>query len=244
EDIASSSVADPTAVSVLDRVLRSGADAPVETALELESLAYSTLLASAEFRAWRARVPRADRPSPSGSVQVARCDDVLTVTLDRPDRHNAFDRAMRDGLVDALRLVRSDASIRRVDLSGAGSSFCSGGDLAEFGTADDPALAHLVRLERSAGHTVHLLRDRVRPRLHGACIGAGIEIPAFADHIGARPGTWFKLPEISMGLIPGAGGTVSVPRRIGRWRTAYMALTGRPIDVTTALLWGLVDEQD
>ncbi|HRD62678.1 MAG TPA: enoyl-CoA hydratase/isomerase family protein, partial [Nocardioides sp.] len=75
----------------------------------------------------------------------------------------------------------------------------------------------------------------------GACIGAGIEIPAFAETVVATPDAWFRLPELSMGLVPGAGGTVSIPRRIGRWRTAWLLLTGRDLAAATALEWGLVD---
>jgi enoyl-CoA hydratase/carnithine racemase len=78
--------------------------------------------------------------------------------------------------------------------------------------------------------------------VHGACAGAGVELPAFAGRVIADPGTTFLLPELAMGLIPGAGGTVSLPRRIGRERTAKLALSGEPIDAKTALDWGLVDE--
>ena len=57
----------------------------------------------------------------------------------------------------------------------------------------------------------------------------------------ARPHTTCRLPELAMGLIPGAGGTVSITKRIGRWRTAYLALSGEPIATDTALVWGLID---
>ena len=77
--------------------------------------------------------------------------------------------------------------------------------------------------------------------LHGACIGAGIELAAFAGRVEARDGTVIRLPELAMGLVPGAGGTVSLPRRIGRWRTTYLVLSGVPLDPSTALAWGLVD---
>ena len=83
---------------------------------------------------------------------------------------------------------------------------------------------------------------RVRAELHGACVGAGIELPAFASRVVAREDAFFQLPELSMGLIPGAGGTVSLPRRIGRQRTAWLALTGARLEAATALDWGLVDE--
>ena len=78
-------------------------------------------------------------------------------------------------------------------------------------------------------------------RLHGACVGAGIEVPAAAARVTARPGTIFRLPEVSMGLIPGAGGTATLPRRIGRQRTAWLAISGAEIEADTALAWGLID---
>ena len=78
--------------------------------------------------------------------------------------------------------------------------------------------------------------------LHGACVGAGIEIPAGAGHVVAAPDTRLWLPELQMGLMPGAGGTVTIARRIGQRRMLFWALTGRQIDARTALEWGLVDE--
>ena len=127
-------------------------------------------------------------------------------------------------------------------LSGNGPSFCSGGDLGEFGSFPDPATAHVTRLTRSPARLAHLLADRLHVHLHGACMGAGIEVPAFARHVTAAPDTRIALPEVALGLVPGAGGTVSIPRRIGRHRTAALALSGSTIDAATALAWGLVDE--
>ena len=72
-------------------------------------------------------------------------------------------------------------------------------------------------------------------------MGAGIELPAFARRVVAAEDAFFQLPELSLGLIPGAGGTVSIPRRIGRQRTARLALSGERLDAATALEWGLVD---
>jgi enoyl-CoA hydratase/carnithine racemase len=150
---------------------------------------------------------------------------------------------MRDALVEALAVATWDTSILRVVVQGAGPSFCSGGDLDEFGAARDVARAHLVRIGQSAAAVLHSLRDRVEARVHGACIGAGIELPAFCGTVVARDDAFFELPELAMGLVPGAGGTVSVGSRIGRWRTAYLALSGERIGVATALDWGLVDRR-
>ncbi len=82
----------------------------------------------------------------------------------------------------SCRRCRSPSSTRQVTVAirGAGPAFCSGGDLAEFGTAPDPSTAHLVRLRHSAGQLLHDLADRVTAHIHGACVGAGIELPAFA----------------------------------------------------------------
>jgi len=88
---------------------------------------------------------------------------------------------------------------------------------------------------------VHRCADRTEFRVHGACIGAGVELAAFAHRVVADPGTEFRLPEVGMGLVPGAGGTVSIPRRIGRHRTAFLGIGGSALSATTAADWGLVD---
>jgi enoyl-CoA hydratase/carnithine racemase len=136
----------------------------------------------------------------------------------------------------------ADPAIREIVLRGAGPAFCSGGDLDEFGTLPDPASAHAIRSTRNAGRLLAACAGRLRAEVHGACVGAGIELPAFASRVVAREDSYFQLPELSLGLVPGAGGTVSIPRRIGRQRTAWLALTGRHLDVRSALAWGLVDE--
>jgi hypothetical protein len=234
----------PVAAVTLAGLLPLTARSSVADGLIAESLAYSTLLAGSEFRAWRTRTdPAPPPPGDDDPVLLTRSGDELTVTLNRPSRHNAFARDLRDGLVEALEVARLDRRVT-VRLRGNGPSFCSGGDLSEFGSAEDVSVAHLVRVRSNAGAAVHAVRDRVRVTLHGACIGAGIEVPSFAGHVSARKGTWFRLPELGMGLIPGAGGTVSITHRVGRWRTAFMCLSGRPVDLTTALAWGLVDAQE
>ncbi|MEV6166568.1 enoyl-CoA hydratase/isomerase family protein [Streptomyces sp. NPDC052052] len=235
----------PGAALVLAGLLRATERHPVRDALDAESFAYSTLLGGDEFRRWlTARGPRRPSPRTADPVLCARDGGTLTITLNRPARRNAYDRHVRDALVEALTVAAFDPTLTRVLLTGAGPVFCSGGDLDEFGTAPDPVTAHLVRTRQGAGRLLHELRERVEARVHGTCVGSGIELPAFAAAVHAAPGTTFRLPEIGMGLIPGAGGTVSIPRRVGRWRTLHLALTGREIDAATALSWGLVDSVD
>ncbi|MFF4761407.1 enoyl-CoA hydratase/isomerase family protein [Streptomyces sp. NPDC001292] len=234
----------PEAAVILGRQLRTGPRLTVGQALDAESLAYSTLLAGRGFARWLSA--RGHRPPPPPApvtpVLLYRDEDVLRVTLNRPERHNAYGRELRDALVAALDLALLDDTVTRVVLSGNGPSFCSGGDLGEFGAASDLATAHLIRIHGGAARPLHKLRDRVTARVHGSCIGAGIELSAFASRIVADPATLFCLPELRMGLIPGAGGTVSIPRRIGRWRTLYLVLTSCRLTADRALSWGLIDE--
>jgi hypothetical protein len=242
QQIADVSAQRPLCTSALAVLLQQTALLPVWEGLVAESATYSTLLAGPEFAAWLASSPpRTPAPEGDEPVLVERRGDVLTLTLNRPERRNAYGHAVRDALVSALQIAVVDPAVR-VELRGVGPAFCSGGDLAEFGTAPDPAAAHLIRLRHSAGQLLHDLSDRVTAQIHGACIGAGIELPAYAGRVVAAADTRMALPEVGMGLVPGAGGTVSIVRRIGRWRTAWMALTGETVEVERALRWGLVDE--
>lgn len=236
----------PLAALAMTGLLRLTAAAPVAEALVAESLAYSMLLAGDEFAAWRAARPVRPAADPAAPLVLAeRTGHRLDLTLNRPERRNAFARAVRDALLEALDIAALDPGITEVHLHGAGPDFCSGGDLDEFGTATHAPTSHAVRLHRSAGYALHRLATRpgttVHAHLHGSCIGAGIEVPAFATRVHVAADTRMRLPELSMGLVPGAGGTVGVVRRIGRWRAAWMVLTGADVDAETAVRWGLAD---
>ncbi len=240
--IAEVAATSPQATIVATQTLRASEQLDIRAGLAAEAAAYSMLLSGREFANWlEQRGPARAALNARQPVTLHRDATTLSIRLDRPGRRNAMDRTLREALVEGLLVALADESLQ-VELSGAGLDFCSGGDLDEFGTATDLVAAYLVRLDRHPGWLLHQVRDRATVRLQGACIGAGIEIPAFADRVIAEPGAFFVLPEVGMGLIPGAGGTVSIPRRIGRWRTAWLALSGERLDVDTALAWGLVDE--
>ncbi|HEY5876272.1 MAG TPA: enoyl-CoA hydratase/isomerase family protein [Ilumatobacteraceae bacterium] len=232
----------PLAATALAVLLRGQVHRSIDDGLAAESAVYSTLQAGPEFATWRAT--HAARPVVDASPTVisARSGPSLDVTLNRPHRHNAVNRLLRDELVEALGVALVDDTITEVALRGAGASFCSGGDLDEFGELPDPATAHAVRLTRSPARAIALIGDRTTAYLHGACVGAGIEWAAFSARVVAAPDARIALPEVGFGLVPGAGGTVSLPRRIGRHRTAWLALTRRTIDARSARSWGLVDE--
>jgi hypothetical protein len=233
----------PLAAMVLVQVLRSTENMPAASALLVESLAYATLQTGVEFKQWLAAKP-APLTTPANiepPLVIERSADVLTLRLNRPERRNAISVEVRDALYEELQLVLSDDSIQRVDISGSGACFSTGGDVDEFGSVVDGITAHTIRSLRLPANLLVLCAERLHFHLHSACIGAGIEIPAFGRHITATRNAFFQLPELQFGLIPGAGGCISLPRRIGRQRTAYMALSMKKINAATALEWGLID---
>ena len=235
----------PIAAMTLVQVLRIVEQLPVEDAMTVESLAYATLQAGGEYRLWletREEAPALVAGAAGDPVVVSRHGDVVKAVLNRPDSRNALSVEMRDALVELFELVLLDESIERLEISGRGGCFSVGGELREFGLAPEPAAAHQIRSVHNPGRLLARCAARVSCHLHSACIGSGIELPAFAHHVSAAPRSFFQLPELGFGLIPGAGGCVSISRRIGRQRTAWLALSGKKINARQALQWGLIDE--
>ncbi|MGW4096806.1 enoyl-CoA hydratase/isomerase family protein [Mycobacterium sp. NPDC004974] len=237
----------PQAAAVCDDVLRSLDPAgPTRAGVITESLAYSTLQSGPEFGRWLAERGPATAPQLPEPVQAHREGNTLHVRFNRPRRHNAFSTDARGALLEALEVARLDPSVDEVVLGGNGRSFCSGGDLAEFGSFADPASAHLARTRHSPALVLDDITQRLgrrcRAEVHGQVLGSGLEMACYCGWVSCDPDATIGLPELALGLIPGAGGTVSITRRIGRWRTAYLVLSGRTVDAATALAWGLVDE--
>lgn len=240
----------PLAAMTLCQQLRLAETLPLEQALITESLAYASLQKGREFNRWLAAQP--DPPSvssdetpdetPDEILLVTRQDAILQLCLNAPAQLNEIDVAMRDALCAAFDIARLDDKISGLALSANGKAFSQGGALSEFGEVADPATAHWIRMLRLPA--LHLIRSGkpLSVVIQGAAIGAGVELAAFAENIMATKKAWFQLPELEFGLIPGAGGTVSLTRRIGRHRTGEMALSGQRVAADTALDWGLVDQ--
>lgn len=234
----------PRAATVLAQLLRLLPGMPLEDALIAESMAYAMLQSGPEYQAWLAanRAAAPVQPQDEGpAVLVEREGDSLRLELNRASNRNAMSMEMRDGLIEALQLALADDSIRQISLSGRGKCFSTGGDLSEFGSTPDPVSGHLVRGLALPGRLLAQCSARAEARVHGACIGSGIEFPAFAGRVVASADAHFQLPELKFGLIPGAGGCVSLSRRIGRQRTVWLVLSGKRITARRALEWGLIE---
>lgn len=233
----------PLAAMTLVQLSRAIEVLDVMSGLDMESVTYGCLQGGEEYRNWLAAFQAEAWPAVSEAppVQLERDGHCLVVTLNRPELRNSITVEMRDALVEAFELALLDKEITRLVLRGAGKCFSVGGELREFGSVPDSVTGHWVRQQRLPGRWLARVADRAEAQVHGACIGAGIELPAFARRLVAAPGSYFQLPELQFGLIPGAGGCVSIAKRIGRHRFNLMALSGKRIKVEQALAWGLVD---
>ncbi|KVD88973.1 3-hydroxyacyl-CoA dehydrogenase [Burkholderia sp. ABCPW 14] len=170
----------------------------------------------------------------TGTVTRERRDKVLVVTIDHPPV-NALSAAVRRGLVDALDAADADAALAAVLIVGAGRNFIAGADIREFGKPPVPPLLPDVcnRIETSGKPVV--------VALHGATLGGGLEIALAAHYRIAVPGAKLGLPEVQLGLLPGAGGTQRTPRLIGAKAALDLMLSGRHASAEEALTLGLVD---
>ena len=239
DELVAAIIARPQAATTTAVHLRTLPGEPL-AALHQESLAYATLQGGAEHAAWLASQGRRTRNDDAPRVALTDEPD-LTITLTRSRLHNLLDRRGRDELTEAFRAAALIAPDRTIRWRADGPSFCAGGDPAEFGSVPDPATAHVIRMTSSPGPAVLAVADRLSVDVHGACVGAGIELAAMASSVVAHPDTRFRLPELTMGLMPGVGGTWSIGRRIGRRLLLQWLLLDLEIDVDTALAWRLID---
>lgn len=233
----------PYASRVLVQVLRATERLPIESAMDVESLAYANLQSGPEFGQWLATQKAPEIVKDSGeAVLLSRDAGKVTALLNRSQWRNSITIEMRDALIEALTLLQYDNSIEQFHLAAKGDCFSTGGELREFGLMSNVAEAHAIRSQHNPARLMARYSHRISCHIHRLAIGSGIELPAFAEHLSADARTRIQLPELKLGLIPGAGGCVSIPKRIGRQRTAWLVLTGKAITAQTALTWGLIDQ--
>jgi enoyl-CoA hydratase/carnithine racemase len=167
---------------------------------------------------------------------------VAVVELHRPDALNAISTQLATELADVMGAIAVDAEVRAVVLAGAGDrAFCVGADLKERNALDDDGFAAQRVVFRAAFASVRALPQPAVAAVHGFALGGGLELALSCDVIVAEDAAVVGLPEVSLGLVPGGGGTQLALRRLGPGRAADVVLTGRRIPAVEALDLGLVD---
>jgi enoyl-CoA hydratase/carnithine racemase len=165
---------------------------------------------------------------------------IATVTLDRPECLNAYDRQMRDDLFEVLGAVHDDPALRVLVLRGRGRAFSTGGDLREFGSAPSPVVARAVRFRRDVWGRLLELPAATLAAVHGLAVGGGMEMALLCDVVVAARGARFGLPECGLGMIPGVAGTQTLARRSGAARALDLVLSGRLVGAVEAQRQGFV----
>lgn len=166
---------------------------------------------------------------------------VARIFLNRPEKSNALNSLFLSELLVSLEKLKSEPSMRVAVLAGRGKAFCGGADVAELSQLNaSNAGAFVERIHRVCA-AIRELPVPVVARLHGAVIGAGLEIAAACDLRIAAEGTKFAMPEVRLG-IPSVVEAALLPRLMGAGRAAWLVLTGEPIDAQRAFEWGLVEE--
>jgi enoyl-CoA hydratase/carnithine racemase len=177
------------------------------------------------------------------TVLYEKNDSIAYVTLNRPQALNAFSVRMRDDLYEVLSAIRADDEVRVVIFKGAGDkAFCAGADLKEFLTASSVVKARQIRSIRDLWRLFLSVPQPLIAALHGYVLGSGIEIALYCDLRIAAPDVVFGLPEVSLGILPAAGGTQTLPRILGLSGALDMLLTGRRLSAQEAFNMGMVNQ--
>jgi 2-(1,2-epoxy-1,2-dihydrophenyl)acetyl-CoA isomerase len=173
-------------------------------------------------------------------VEVARDGAVQMITLNRPEKMNAFTRNLHAELLAALKEAR-DPEVRAVVITGAGRAFCAGQDLTEFSEAGDVSTA-LRETYHPNVHAVRALEKPVIAAVNGACAGAGLSFACACDIRIASDAAAFVPGFVGIGLIPDAGGTYFIHRLLGAARAFEWMSSNRRLTAAEAHAWGLVSE--
>jgi enoyl-CoA hydratase len=174
-------------------------------------------------------------------VDVESEGGVTRIFLNRPEKVNALDSALLGQLLAALLRISESPDVRAVVLAGRGKAFCGGADVKELSALDASNAGAFVQRIHAVCDAIRKLPVPVVARLHGAVIGAGLEIAAACDLRIAAEGTRFAMPEVRLG-IPSVVEAALLPRLMGSGRAAWLVLTGEAIDARRAYEWGLIEE--
>jgi enoyl-CoA hydratase/carnithine racemase len=178
----------------------------------------------------------------ANSIELKIADGVANLRIDRPERRNALDNDAIECFLDCLARVRRSSTIALV-ISGEGTkAFCAGSDLKALSAYSAQDAEYHTYLFQKLAEEVDELPCATIAAIEGACLGGGLEIALGCDYRISADNSRLGFPEITVGALPTAGGTVRAPRAIGLARTREMMLFGEPVDPVTALQWGLISQ--
>jgi 2-(1,2-epoxy-1,2-dihydrophenyl)acetyl-CoA isomerase len=181
------------------------------------------------------------------SVNLRRDGAAVTIELNRPDALNAWNRALGDELLEAVRAVAEDDEVRAVVLTGAGRAFSSGADLRDVSSRERTPEGHvdLRSLLNNSYHpiitTIRTMPKPVLAAVNGPAVGIGLPLALAADLIVAAESAYLLLAFVNIGLVPDGGSSLFVPTRVGLARAAEMAMLGERVSAAQALEWGLIN---
>jgi enoyl-CoA hydratase len=175
-------------------------------------------------------------------VLIESRGDVAVVTVNRPGKLNALNAETVNELRTALEQVAGDDAVRAVILTGAGEkSFVAGADIAELAKMTPLSGIQVSRQGQDTFRFLETMRKPVIAAVNGFALGGGLELALACHFRVASENAKFGLPEVKLGIIPGYGGTVRLPRVVGRGRALELVLTGEMIDAQEAYRIGLVN---
>jgi len=177
------------------------------------------------------------------TIKYEVAEQILTITLNRPDQLNAFNGTMQQELIDAFDAADKDDDVRAIIVTGAGRGFCAGQDLSDRVTGSGPPRDLGRSLENFYNPLVRRLRALPFPvvaAVNGTAAGAGANIALHCDIVVAARSAKFVQAFAKIGLVPDSGGTWLLPRLVGAARARGLALLAEPLSAETAQEWGLI----
>ena len=176
-------------------------------------------------------------------VQTNTENGVCTVTINRPQSLNALNSELLDTLAESIERISTDNEVKIVVITGSGDkAFVAGADISEMAAMDTVQALHFSRKGQKLLGTIETMDKVVIAAVNGYALGGGFELALACDFIYASSNAQFGLPEVTLGIMPGFGGTQNLPRLIGPNRSRELIFSGKMLEANQAEAWGIVNK--
>ncbi|MGM9943846.1 MAG: enoyl-CoA hydratase/isomerase family protein [Lysinibacillus sp.] len=169
-------------------------------------------------------------------------ENIAILTFNQPEKLNVVNVILRDLLYEYILAIKADPTIHAVVITGKGRGFCAGADLSEFGTTPSVIEKRRIRIQHDIWEELRTIQKPIAVAMHGFAIGSGIEMAMICDFRFAAPRTKLSLPEASLGTLPAAGGTQSLPRLMRHGHAMSFILKGNMILAEKGVELGIITE--